>query len=201
VRTGRRKCLAGFAALSMSVVFGPVFAQDDEFKMGLLVPGSVAEEGWNRIAYGALKQVEKELGAKISYVELHENPAAFETAFRDYAAQGYDVVLGHGFQFQDAALTVAQEYPDTVFLISSSYVDEGNVIGLNTDSSQPFYLMGVIAAETGKSAGLIGGIEIPPIAQSFEGFVNGAKSVDPDSQSRRSISATSPTSRPPRRRR
>jgi simple sugar transport system substrate-binding protein len=46
-----------------------------EFKMGLLVAGSVAEEGWNRIAYEALKHVEKELGAKISYVELQQNPA------------------------------------------------------------------------------------------------------------------------------
>jgi len=74
--------------------------------MGLLVPGSVAEEGWNRIAYNALKAVEKQLGAKVSYVELQQNPASFEKAFRDYAAQGYNVILGHGFEshsgFRDA---------------------------------------------------------------------------------------------------
>ncbi|WP_028035329.1 BMP family protein [Chelativorans sp. J32] len=175
----RRGFLAGAAVLAVAIGFGPAKAQS-EFKMGLLVPGSVAEEGWNRIAYEALKRVEKELGAKISYVELHENPAAFENAFRDYASQGYQVVLGHGFQFQDAALTVAPEFPDTTFLISSSYVHEGNVIGLNTDASQPFYLMGVIAAKMGKGAGLVGGIEIPPIKQAFEGFMDGAKSVDPN---------------------
>jgi simple sugar transport system substrate-binding protein len=179
MRIARRDCLAGLVALTLSAGLAPASAED-EFKMGLLVPGSVAEEGWNRIAYDALKRVEKELDAKISYVELHENPAAFETAFRDYASQGYKVVLGHGFQFQDAALTVAQEYPDTIFLISSSYIHEGNVIGLNTDSSQPFYLMGVITAKLGARAGLVGGMEIPPIKQSFEGFINGMKSVDPD---------------------
>lgn len=175
----RRNCLAGMAMLGTGLGRGKALAQG-AFSMGLLVPGSVAEEGWNRIAYDALKRVEKELGAKISYVELQENPAAFESAFRNYASQGYEVVLGHGFQFQDAALNVAQEFPDTVFLISSSYIHEGNVVGLNTDSSQPFYLMGVIAANTGKSAGLIGGMEIPPIKQSFEGFINGARSVDPN---------------------
>lgn len=156
---------------------GPAHA--DQFKMGLLVPGSIGEEGWNRIAYDALRRVEKELGAKISYVELPENPAAFEKAFRDYSGQGYQVVLGHGFQFQDAALTAAADFPDTIFLISSSHIHEGNVIGLNTDASQPFYLMGVIAATLGKGAGLIGGMEIPPITQAFEGFANGAKSVNP----------------------
>jgi basic membrane protein A len=155
-------------------------AHAEDFKMGLLVPGSVAEEGWNRIAYDALKRVEKELGAQISYVELPDNPAAFEKAFRDYASHGYQVVLGHGFQFQDAALATAEDFPETVFLVSSSYVHEGNVIGLNTDASQPFYLMGMIAAKMGKGAGLIGGMEIPPIAHAFEGFRKGAESVNPD---------------------
>ncbi len=33
----------------------------------------------------------------------------------NFASQGYNVILGHGFEFQDAALEVAPEYPDTVF--------------------------------------------------------------------------------------
>jgi basic membrane protein A len=179
MKIGRREYLAGMAALAMIVAFSPAVAQD-EFKMGLLVPGSVSEEGWNRIGYNALKGVEEQLGAKISYVELQQNPASFEKAFRDYASQGYDVILGHGFEFQDAALTVAPEFPDTTFLISSSHIFEDNVIGLNTDTSQPFYLMGVIAAKMGEEAGLVGGMEIPPIQQAFEGFTRGAKSVNPD---------------------
>lgn len=175
----RRTCLMGIAATAGLAAAGVARAAD-QFKMGLLVPGSVSEEGWNRIGYNALKGVEKQLGAKISYVELQQNPASFEKAFRDYASQGYNVVLGHGFEFQDAALNVAPDYPDTVFLISSSYIHEDNVIGLNTDTSQPFYLMGVIAAIMGKKAGLVGGMEIPPIQQAFEGFQNGVKSIKPD---------------------
>ena len=180
MRLSRRQLLECVAALSIAVSVPTFASAEEEFKMGLLVPGSVAEEGWNKIAYDALKQVEKELGAKISYVELSDNPAAFEKAFRDYASHGYQVVLGHGFQFQDAALTTAEDFPDTVFLVSSSYIHEGNVIGLNTDASQPFYLMGVIAASLGKGSGLIGGMEIPPIAHAFDGFERGAKSVNPD---------------------
>ncbi len=180
MRLSRRQVLEGIAALSIALSVPTFASAAEEFKMGLLVPGSVAEEGWNKIAYDALKQVEKELGARISYVELSDNPAAFEKAFRDYASHGYQVVLGHGFQFQDAALTTAQDFPDTVFLVSSSYIHEGNVIGLNTDASQPFYLMGVIAASLGKGAGLVGGMEIPPIAHAFDGFERGAKSVNPD---------------------
>ncbi|MCA9949420.1 MAG: BMP family protein [Anaerolineales bacterium] len=155
-------------------------AEGDVFKVGLLSPGSVNDDGWNSIAYEALQRIESELGAEISYVEMEQDPASFEKAFRDYASQGYDMVLGHGFEFQDAALTVSKEYPDTFFFISSSRVHEGNVIGLNTDSSQPFFLMGVIAANTAPSAGFVGGMEIPPIAEALDGFVAGAKSVDPN---------------------
>ena len=179
MRFSRRMFLETVAALSIAVSI-PAMAMAEDFKMGLLVPGSVSEEGWNRIGYNALKGVETQLGAKISYVELQQNPASFEKAFRDYASQGYKVILGHGFEFQDAALEVAQDYPDVYFLISSSAIHEGNVIGLNTDTSQPFYLMGVIAAKMGKKAGLVGGMEIPPIQQAFTGFKNGAKSVNPD---------------------
>ena len=155
-------------------------AADDVFKVGLLSPGSVNDDGWNSIAYGALQQIEKELGAEISYVELEQDPASFEKAFRDYASQGYDMILGHGFEFQDAAVTVSKEYPDTAFFISSSRIHDGNVIGLNTDSSQPFYLMGVIAAMTSDGAGFVGGMEIPPISEALTGFEEGAKSVNPN---------------------
>jgi simple sugar transport system substrate-binding protein len=172
----RRAVLATTAA---TLLFATA-ATADELKMALLVPGSVSEEGWNRIGFNALKRVESDLGAKVSYVELQQNPAAFEKAFRDYAAQGYNVILGHGFEFQDSAIDVSYDFPDTVFLISSSDIHEGNVIGLNTDTSQAFYLMGVVAAKLGKKAGLVGGMEIPPIQEAFEGFINGAKSVNAD---------------------
>lgn len=180
MRFSRRTFMHGVAALSIATASIPAMAQAEEFKMGLLVPGSVSEEGWNRIGYNALKGVEEQLGAQISYVELQQNPASFEKAFRDYASQGYKVILGHGFELQDAALEVALDYPDTYFLISSSAIHEGNVIGLNTDTSQPFYLMGVIAAKMGRKAGLVGGMEIPPIQEAFAGFKNGARSINPD---------------------
>ena len=134
----RRSLLASTVALSLASLALQGTARAEDFKMGLLVPGSIGEEGWSRIGFDALKRVETELGAKIGYVELPENPAAFEKAFRDFAGQGYQVVLGHGFQFQEAALAAAVDFPDTVFLVSQRPVHEGKVIGLNSDGSQPF---------------------------------------------------------------
>jgi simple sugar transport system substrate-binding protein len=155
-----------------------------EFKVGLLVSGPVKDQGWNQTAYDAFVRIQGELGSKMSYLELGQDQAAYEKAFRDYGTQGYAMVLGHGNEFQDSAVAVADDYPDTYFFISSSRyngVQEGhpNVIGLNTDSSQPYYLFGVIAAMMGHGAGIVGGMNIPPIAETFTGFINGARSINP----------------------
>lgn len=158
-------------------------AAETPFKVGLLAPGPVNDGGWNQTAYEALKKMEAELGAEIGYVETEQSPAAFEKAFRDFASQGYQFILGHGNEYTDAALTVAKDYPNTYFFLSSSRQWDPkvpNVVGLNTDSSQPCYVFGYIAAKMGKGAGLIGGMEIPPVAEAFVGFINGAKSVNPD---------------------
>jgi basic membrane protein A len=155
------------------------------FKVGLLVSGPVKDQGWNQTAYDAFVRIQNELGAKMSYLELGQDQAAYEKAFRDYGSQGYAMVLGHGNEFQDSAVAVADDYPNTYFFISSSRyngVKEGhpNVVGLNTDSSQPYYLFGIIAAMMGKSAGIVGGMNIPPIAETLTGFINGVRSVNPN---------------------
>lgn len=158
-------------------------ATETKFKAGLLAPGPVNDGGWNQTAYEALKRMEKDLGAETGYVEVEMSPAAFEKAFRDFASQGYQFILGHGNEFTDAAVAVAPDYPNTFFFLSSSrFYDPKvpNVIGLNSDSSQPCYAFGYIAAKMGTGAGLIGGMEIPPISESFTGFINGAKAADPN---------------------
>ena len=35
----------------------------------------------------------------------------------DYARRGYQIVIGHGGEFQDAAERVAAKYPDTMFVV------------------------------------------------------------------------------------
>jgi nucleoside-binding protein len=57
-----------------------------------------------------LKAIERELGAKVSHVQV-KTPSEFEEQFRAYAAGGSALCIGHGFEFQDAAARVAKDYP------------------------------------------------------------------------------------------
>jgi simple sugar transport system substrate-binding protein len=166
---------AGAVALACA---RPAFAEN--LKVGLLTQGSATESGWNLIAYRALQQVGKELGAEISNVEVDDNPASYEKAFRDYASRGFDVMIGHGFQFEDAARDVAPDFPDAHFIITSSNVFEDNLIGVRLNVHQPFFLIGALAALRSEKAGFIGGVEVPPIKEALVGFRNGAHYVKPD---------------------
>ncbi len=151
------------------------------FKVGLLTPGPISDGGWNAGAYEALQEIGRQLGAEVSNQQV-ATPADFEQGFRGYAQQGFGLVFGHGFEFQDPALRVAREYPKTDFVVSSGNVSAANVASLKFDLDQATYLAGILAASLSKTgrAGCIGGIELPVIRKTFDGFIAGARSVNPD---------------------
>ncbi len=155
-------------------------ANAKQLKVALLSPGTINDAGWNALGYAGLKAVEKELKAKVSQKQT-QSPADFEADFREYASQGYDVIIGHGFELQPSAIEVSKDFPNTVFVITAGSKVEGKVVPIIPKLEEATYLMGVIAARMSKThrAGLVGGMEIPPIKSTFEAFKRGALSVDP----------------------
>ncbi len=149
------------------------------FKVALLSPGPVSDAGWNASAYEGLLRIRDQLGAEISQVEV-KTPAEFEHGFRDYAGRGFDLVFGHGFEFQDAAAAVSPDFPHTVFITSSGTTVRSNVAPMIFQIEQATYLMGVMSAMMSKSgrAGCVGGLEIPSVKSGFLAFAAGAKSVN-----------------------
>ncbi len=116
----------------------------------------------------------------MSHVEAR-TPAEQEEALRTYAAQHYDLVFGHGFEFQGPAERVSAQYPGTVFIVTSGEKVQGNVSPLIFRLKEASFLAGVVAGGMTKSKviGFVGGIELPPIKEAEEAWVAGAKSVDP----------------------
>lgn len=150
-----------------------------QFKVGLISPGPVHDKGWNELAYQGIKLIEKEMGAKVSYVEVGDSPTEYEKAFTDYASQGYDFVIAHGYQFQDAMEKVAPQFPKTVFVTSGGVKYGPNYGPMIMRQEEAFYLLGVIATnmtKTGKAVG-IGGQDIPAISGPFAGFKQGFETV------------------------
>jgi basic membrane lipoprotein Med (substrate-binding protein (PBP1-ABC) superfamily) len=158
---------------------GPTRGRTTPFRVALLTPGPISDRSWNGGAYDGLVAIRDSLGAQISHVQT-KTPAEFEENFRQYGAQGFDLVIGHGFEFQDAATRVAPEFPKTLYVTTSGNSVRANVAGIQFAFEEASYLAGILAAGMTKTGviGAIGGTELPPVKRSFAAYADGARSVN-----------------------
>jgi len=146
------------------------------FRVALLTPGSIRDGGWNQSAYEGLERIRDELGAEIAHQEA-KTPQDFESGFRDFAARGFNLVFGHGFEFQDAAALVSKEYPKTIFITTSGSTIRANVAPIVFELEEATYVLGFLGARMSARSklGAVGGVKIPSVASTFTAFEAGAK--------------------------
>lgn len=154
-----------------------------EFRVALLTPGPISDQSWNGGAYQGLLRIRDSLDAVISHIQTR-TPADFEENFREYGARGFDLVFGHGFEFQDAAKRVAPQFPNTMYVTTSGSSYGANVAGISFSFADASYLAGLLAGSMSRSGvvGVIGGTELPPVKESFVAFERGVRSVVPSAR-------------------
>lgn len=172
--------LLGACGSSDAATRAPV-ADSTTFKVALLTPGPISDHSWNAGAYQGLIRIRDSLGAHISHIQV-KTPADFEENFRAYGTQHYDLVFGHGFEFQDAASRVGPEFPATVYITTSGNRSGTNVAPMVFGFEEPSYLAGILAGTLTRSGvvGVLGGTKLPPVASSFLAFEAGVHAVDPN---------------------
>ena len=119
-------------------------------KVALLLPGVITDKSWSQSGYEGLQKAKAECNVQPAYTENVAQAAQTET-FRNYAQQGYDIVIGHGSQYTDAAMTVAKEFPKTQFVVTNSMLAGGNVSAISADYMHMGYLAGVLACNMSKT--------------------------------------------------
>lgn len=150
-------------------------------KVAFLLPGSVSDQGYNADGQRAGDELKKELGAEVTLTENVSVPNQADV-YRQYAAKGYDLVIGWGGQFTDGAVSVAQEFPDVKFLVvNSNAKNGGNLASLDTDIEDWEFLGGFVTARLSKSGtiGWIGGQCFPATAANLHGVEQGARYANP----------------------
>jgi len=155
-------------------------AHPGALRVALLTPGPVSDQAWNGGAFAGLNAIRDSLGARVSHIQT-KTPAEYDENFRLYGEQGYSLVFGHGFEYQDAAERVAAAFPKTQYVTTSGTRTGANLGGLEFAFEDGAYLAGIIAGAATKTGtiGAIGGQEIPPVRRSFYAFEQGARSVNP----------------------
>jgi basic membrane protein A len=172
-----------FAPISLAACTSPrkVRAESSIFRVALLTPGPVSDAGWNAAAFDGLQLIKNKLGAETALVQTR-SPADFDDGFRDFASRGFNLIFAHGYEYTDSAIGVARDFPGVTFVVSSGSESSRNVASLTFKFDQAAYAEGVLAGGVTKTGvvGAIGGIELPSIRQTFEGFKRGFLSVRPN---------------------
>src|SRR5262245_61253046 len=88
-----------------------------ELSVALLLAGPENDEGWNQAAFEGLQRIEKELGARVRKVGAR-SASEIEQAFTQAAQQRFDLVYGHGAEFNEPAARVAAQWPGVKFATS-----------------------------------------------------------------------------------
>lgn len=133
------------------------------------------------MAYEGLKKIEGDLGAEVSNQEV-AGVQPIRDAMRSYAQKGYQLVFGHGFEYNEPAIQVAKDFPNTVFVSSSGGQTAANVGAFRFNLEQGFYLAGMLAARMSKTGviGSVAGPRVPSIASTLKAYEAGAKAARPD---------------------
>lgn len=172
--------------VAVSLVLMPLVSHAqarDNIKVALVLPGPVTDGTFNSAAAQGIKRAQQKYPN--IQVSIRENTSVAESqeALAAYARDGYDVVIGHGFQFADPAKRIHKRFPKTWFIINTAKASaEPNLASFDNRWGDAGYIAGAVAGLLTKSGtiGNIPAIPVPTIQEYDEGFAMGAKKVRPD---------------------
>lgn len=158
-------------------------AQDEPLKVAVVMPSTINDLAFSQSMYDALVAIQEDMGEDAFQFDYSENMFVVEdaaTAIRDYASQGYDLVIAHGSQYGSSLAEIAPDFPDTAFAWGTTvdtFQDQGitNVYAYEARSEQGGFVMGVMAAMLTESdvIGIIGPIETGDAKLYVDGFKAG----------------------------
>lgn len=183
-RMNRRRVLAasGGAMLGATVLGNVSLAvQDSEVTVTMVTDtAGVGDQNFNDLAVLGGNRAAEELGVEFQIQESQTQA--------DYApnlalgGESSDLTIAVGALLGDAVAEVAPQFPDKFFAILDGVVELDNVYSVVFREHEGSFLGGVLAALTSQSGvlGIIGGIRVPPVARYENGFIAGARTINPD---------------------
>jgi basic membrane protein A len=165
---------------------------DAPLSVGLVTDvGRINDKGFNQSAYEGMEAAKAEAPTcfETEYIET-TSQSDYAPNIAQFTDSGSDVVIGVGFLLGDALGDAAKANSDIKFISVDGVPNPGHDESWMTNGESLFfaedqagYMAGVLAASITKSdhIGVVGGlVVVPPVERFVEGYIDGAKSVNPD---------------------
>ncbi len=161
-------------------------ADTEPIRIAVIMPSATTDMAFSQSMFSALKTIQTELGGEkameLKYTENMFKVPDAAAAIRDYATQGFDIVIAHGSQYGASVQEIAPDFPETTFAWGTDVNTFGldNVYAYTAAAEEGGYINGVMAAMLTKTKkiGVTGPIEVGDAKTYIDGFVQGVESVD-----------------------
>ena len=145
---------------------GPVVAEYPDIepvRVAIVMPSTTTDLAWSQSLYDSLVELQDHYGEdviEIAFTENMFNVTDAAAAIRDYADEGYNLVIAHGAQYGTSLFELAPDFPETSFAwgtTTNTGEEEGvtNVFAYEPRAEEGGYVSGVLAANL-TEAGVIG---------------------------------------------
>jgi basic membrane protein A len=152
-------------------------------KVAMLFSEPISGSAFDQDAYQGLQSIHSQLGAQIAYTASIQS-ADIQNTLRTYANNGYNLIIGNGFEYGDPEIAVAKDFPNTDFVAITGDVSAPNVSSVDFAQGESGYVLGVLAGLMTKTnkIGVVAGFNYASIIRFTEGIKLGVKSVNPKAQ-------------------
>ncbi|MFM8321724.1 MAG: BMP family protein [Chloroflexota bacterium] len=167
-------------------------ASGKPFRVAVVMPSKINDLAFSQSMFDALTNIKAEMGADQFDFVYTDNMFVVDdaaAAIRDYATQGFDLVIAHGSQYGASLVEIAPDFPKTAFAWGTTvdtFVEKGvtNVFAYEARSEEGGYVNGVIAAKLSKSGiiGVVGPIETGDAKLYVDGFKAGVAATNASAQ-------------------
>ncbi len=161
----------------------------DAFRVAVVMPSATNDLAFSQSMFDALSSIEAEMGAENFEFVFADGTFIVDdasAAMRDWASQGYDLVIGHGSQYGAALQEIAPDFPNVSFAWGTAGDTFGldNVYAYEAASDEGGYVNGVIAATLSEAGviGVVGPVEVGDAKLYVDGFIAGATATNPEVQ-------------------
>ena len=157
--------------------------KEDKTVVGVILPGSSDELGWNGTHYQGIKAACEELGVGI---EVYENAAEYsgecEKAIRKMAEKGIRMIFLESFNYPDEVGEIIKEYPEISFYCCSTDISLKNYKTYFARVYQARYLSGIVAGMKTESnhIGYVAAMDNSEVNRGINAFTLGVQSVNPE---------------------
>ncbi len=152
-------------------------------KIGIILPLTPSDNSWNYNAFDAINKLKAEFGFTLSVSQNIASGTDADVPAQQWAAQGYNIVIFQGGQYQAEANTFAGQHPGIMSVcVDCTVANYSNVYRIWLDLSGGGFVLGAMAGMVSQTHkfGLVGGGDIPSIWEGHEGFIAGITYTSPN---------------------